>query len=376
MKALAISLAALAFVAGACSSTEESTSTTQDPARVAAVAGTYAGTVPCADCEGIEYRLQLNPDFTWEDSRVYRGESEEPVERGGTFGFDESGRIVLDDDDDGFRYFKKTGRGLVLLDVEGREITGNLAAKYLLTPTRREVKERVEPVSPERDAELREEGVDFAAFGNEPSWTVKIDDESGMTFSGMGLTTISTPPVKPARGQDASVLRYRGLTESHEIVVTITGGECADAMSGEKFTHKVRVQTRVTKEKNFREYNGCGKYLADARLAGVWNLAEVGRIKVNAEKYERGTPALEFDLDAARVAAFAGCNRMTASFSTEASTIRFGKFASTMMSCPDMALEKSLVKALDQKTYTYTLTDESLVLTARDGSKIVCRKPE
>lgn len=376
MKVLLIPLAGLALAAAACSSTEESTSTTQDPARVAAVAGTYAGTVPCADCEGIEYRLQLNPDFTWEDSRVYRGESEEPVERNGTFGFDESGRIVLDDDDDGFRYFKKTGRGLVLLDVEGREITGNLAARYVLTPTRREVQERVEPVAPGRDAELREEGVDFVAFGNEPSWTVKIDDETGMTFSGMGLTTISTPPVKPGRTQDANVMRYRGLTESHEIVVTVTGGECSDAMSGERFTHKVRVQARSTKEKNFREYNGCGKYIADARLGGAWQIAEVAGRKVDPSKYSKGAPELTFDLDQERVSAFAGCNRMTASFSTEASTIRFGKFASTMMSCPDMALEKSLGKALDQKTYTYTLTDESLVLTARDGSKIACRKPE
>jgi len=374
MKALAVPLAALALVAGACSSTEEATNTAQDPARVAAVVGTYAGTVPCADCEGIEYRLQLNPDFTWEDSRIYRGGSQEPVERGGTFGFDEGGRIVLDDDDDGFRYFKKTGRGLVLLDVEGREITGNLAAKYVLTPTQREVKERAEPVTPGRDAQLREEGVEFAGFGNEPSWKITIDDEAGMTFSGLGLTTITTPPVKPSRAQDANALRYRAVTEENELVVTVTGGECSDAMSGEKFTHKVRVQAKGTREKSFREYVGCGKYFADARFGGRWKLIEVGGKKIDASKFSKGTPELEFNLDDGRVGAFAGCNRLTGAFTTEGTTLRFGKFASTMMACPDMTLEKALSKALDQKSYTYSLTEENLVLTARDGSKIVCRK--
>jgi heat shock protein HslJ/uncharacterized lipoprotein NlpE involved in copper resistance len=378
MKALAVSFfVALAALAGGCSGAEEGMKTTQDATKATLVTGTYQGVVPCADCEGIAYRLQLNPDFTWTDSRTYKGRSEEPSEESGEYAFSDDGMIVLDrDGEEGMKYFRKTSRGLLMLDIQGKEITGNLAAKYVLTPVARETKERTEPIAPGRDAKLREEGVDFVGFGNEPAWSVTIDDEKGMTFSGLGLTTISTPPVKPNRAQDANVLRYRAVTEANELIVTITGGECADAMSGEKFTHKVRVQAKATRDKTFREYGGCGRYIADARFAGTWNLVEVGGKKVAPAKYSKGTPSLEFNLDEGRAAAFAGCNRMTGTFTTEGNTVRFGKFASTMMSCPDMALESALGKALTDRSYTCKFTDTDLVLTGRDGTKIVCRKPE
>lgn len=38
--------------------------------------GTYAGTLPCADCGGIETELTLNPDYTYRLSRIYKGKGD------------------------------------------------------------------------------------------------------------------------------------------------------------------------------------------------------------------------------------------------------------------------------------------------------------
>ena len=147
---IAISLASLVLVA--CSKTEnkkveEQTPVTTEAASEATVAdtahttenaldwnGTYKGILPCADCEGIKTELELNSDKTYEIKETYLGKGDgKPFESKGSFQFDNknSSIIELDKASDSRKYFVAEGY-LKALDMDGKEITGDLADKYQL----------------------------------------------------------------------------------------------------------------------------------------------------------------------------------------------------------------------------------------------------
>ena len=94
--------------------------------------GTYKGTLPCADCEGIETTLVLKKDHTFERTAVYKGKESHQIDDSGKFSWDNEGRVVrLEIKDENPSYKVKEG-SLVLLDREGKENTGELAEFYVL----------------------------------------------------------------------------------------------------------------------------------------------------------------------------------------------------------------------------------------------------
>lgn len=96
--------------------------------------GTYKGVLPCADCEGIETELELNADKTYELKETYLGKGDgKAFESKGSFQFDANNTSVieLDKTGDNRKYFVAEGY-LKVLDMEGNEITGDLADKYEL----------------------------------------------------------------------------------------------------------------------------------------------------------------------------------------------------------------------------------------------------
>ncbi|MBP6116949.1 MAG: copper resistance protein NlpE N-terminal domain-containing protein [Neisseriaceae bacterium] len=99
-------------------------------------AGTYEGTLPCADCEGIKTTLVLNADGSYERTSEYLkdvqpGEENTFTDKG-QFTWNEAGNIViLDEASDRTQYFVAENR-LEMRDQEGTAITGALADQYIL----------------------------------------------------------------------------------------------------------------------------------------------------------------------------------------------------------------------------------------------------
>lgn len=56
--------------------------------------GTYEGTIPCASCPGIEMKLTLKNDKTYELTSVYQEEKEGKFEDKGTFEFSKDGSFI------------------------------------------------------------------------------------------------------------------------------------------------------------------------------------------------------------------------------------------------------------------------------------------
>lgn len=95
--------------------------------------GLYEGTLPCADCEGIETTIILNQDKSFTITEEYLKEPNLAIESKGTFGWDKAGQVItLEAEDDLKRSYKVVENALLLLDSNGREIQGELAPLYRL----------------------------------------------------------------------------------------------------------------------------------------------------------------------------------------------------------------------------------------------------
>jgi uncharacterized lipoprotein NlpE involved in copper resistance len=95
-------------------------------------AGVYEGTIPAADCDGINVSMELFKDQTFEMSYEYIGKSTEPFIWKGKFKWDDTGNIIIIDIIDAPNYYKVEKTKLIQLDMKGKPIKGKLAENYVL----------------------------------------------------------------------------------------------------------------------------------------------------------------------------------------------------------------------------------------------------
>jgi heat shock protein HslJ/uncharacterized membrane protein/uncharacterized lipoprotein NlpE involved in copper resistance len=382
-KILLLSFFLMALIVG-CSSAPE---TVQDTKMISYLSnGIWLGSLPCADCEAIDYQLNLKPDFTYIQKFVYKGKSEEQFVDQGNWFFSSDSVIELNSYDFG-KMFLVSGKELILLDQYGDRIQSEFEEKYHLKKDASTVKE-VKEVEMIKDVNTINEtvesnpasyqdkfmnGIEFFARGNEPNWTLEIDLEKSIVFATMDDIKLTTPAVEGIKAQDSDVTLYRAKTENGELVVTVVRDNCEDGMSGEKFTYKVHIEAKSSSDANFKTFDGCGKFLSDMRLHDIWVMEEMTGFNLKKEKLQKGMPLFEFNLTENRFSGHAGCNQINGGITVVGNKITFGNMMGTLMSCPNMKIEKAVIKALDQKTVTYSI--DKLKLTLVSGkTKMVFKK--
>ncbi|TKR33597.1 copper resistance protein NlpE [Luteimonas gilva] len=105
-----------------------------------AFAGEFAGTLPCADCAGIDTKISLAGDGTYASAETYRGKSAEPVKSDGTWTAEDNGhRLRLDPNSksEQDRLFEVVGRNDIrLMDKDGNPLQGaqNSGLKRVAAP--------------------------------------------------------------------------------------------------------------------------------------------------------------------------------------------------------------------------------------------------
>ncbi len=95
--------------------------------------GSYSGVLPCADCPGIDTELKLDSDRTYRLISIYLQEGSRPDTVTGNFSL-EGNLLTLDNLVPGEKptKYKVEENCLKQLDQDGQEITGDLAAHYIL----------------------------------------------------------------------------------------------------------------------------------------------------------------------------------------------------------------------------------------------------
>ena len=206
------------------------------------ITGTYQGTLPCADCPGMDYQVSLYDDHTFSELVAYqgRGKGIASVETGTWQQTSDSTVIIRKKTDSSS--FELTEGNLLLLDTKGKRIEGVLASNYILKPIEGGDRRQVL-------AEKGKSGIRFTANGNEPGWTLDLDNRkiSFHTMNGDSLQA-TLPPARP-NTDTLKVYTTPGIT------VSIRNSMCSDDMSGLMRPNSVQVQIKD------KTYQGCGEYL-------------------------------------------------------------------------------------------------------------------
>ena len=376
-KILILSTIILLIIIG-CSSAPEFV---PDPKNVTFLTnGIWLGMLPCADCEGIDYQINFKNDYTFKQKSVYKGKSEEIFIDEGRWGFVSDSVIAVSGNED-YKMFLIQQDHLVMLDQDGNKIESSFEERYHLSKDDGTVKE-IMPVKPveevvEMNLNYYQEkflsGVDFIARGNEPNWTLEIDLEKSMSFAAMYDIKVKTPAVEGIKAQDSDVTLYTAKTDSGELVITVIKDKCQDNMSGENFPYKVRVEAKSPADSTYKTFEGCGRFLYDIRLHDIYVMEEMTGFNLKKEKLMKGMPTFEFNLTDMRFGGHAGCNQINGGISVVGNKITFGNLVGTLMSCPNMKIEKAVITALNDKTVTYSIDKMKLTLVS-GKTKMVLQK--
>ncbi|MDR3046269.1 MAG: copper resistance protein NlpE [Bacteroidales bacterium] len=101
--------------------------------------GVYEGVIPCADCSGIQVRLELTTDLTYKLMYDYQGKEPKNVSNlSGTFYWDKTGSfITLDGIKEGsYPVHYQVGENIIRqLDMDGNVIIDNWENAYILQKT-------------------------------------------------------------------------------------------------------------------------------------------------------------------------------------------------------------------------------------------------
>jgi len=95
--------------------------------------GTYWGTMPCADCSGIDTEITLN-DGKYTIKRTYLGvdnQEQSMFVESGSYTWNNETKILTFDNDPEQRYLVRNNT-LLALDQDGKEVTGELSELYIL----------------------------------------------------------------------------------------------------------------------------------------------------------------------------------------------------------------------------------------------------
>ena len=310
---------------------------------------TYAGLLPCADCAGIRYQIDLLPRSAFMQRTTYlRNGRDETTYELGAWSISVDGRtLVLDGGRDGVAYWAvQDARTLRKLDLQGDPIVSTLPYELKRTTG-------VPPIEPR----LRLQGM-FRSRADAPRFR---DCRSNLQW-----------PV--ARSDD-----FPALERAYNERRTSPGAELRTTIDA-RIERRPRAdgagtQPTLVVEHYVRAMPGdtCEPRTAQAGLANTrWRPIRIGERAVTVTGQQR-EPWLELDPRTKRVTGSGGCNRFSGSYEAGEGTLSFGPLASTRMACPGMETETAFLRALEG-TRRFRLVGRHLDL--EDGHGVVLARLE
>ena len=299
---------------------------------------TFAGDLPCADCEGIAHTLTLFPDGIFISRMVYKGRANSFREIG-NWSAEQGGKylILRRGGQAPQRYAIVNPDELRLLDSEGREIDSkmNLSLKR---------SSEVDPI----DEVLRMRG-EFSYFADAGLF---VDCKSGLRF-----------PVLESGDYAALERAYTGagLPSAAALVVTVD----ASVVRREKLEGEGEQEFILVKhfEKAWPGERCSSEHQEAIPLIGTeWKLVEIKGQPIQTAT-DRQIPTLLLNSEGNRISGMAGCNRYSGTYSIASSGLNLKPGPLTMMACIDsaMKLEKQFIGVLNSIN-SYRLDGDTLEL--------------
>ncbi len=311
----------------------------------------FTGTLPCADCPGITYHLDLWPDQTYQMRRVYLWTDDwRDGDQGGELGYwyaDPRGnRIILNGASEMPLYWEVKGTDrLRKMDMQGNPIESEL--NYDLTS----------------DGNLTQTDLEGVFLLGEMTY---------MADAAMFRECITGRSYPIAQEGDQHALTDAYLAEAdgpgEPLMVHVEGSlVMRPAMEGPD-----RRSLVVDRFIQTRPSVGCERQDASADLINTyWRIDRLRGEQVKGLPDRREPHLVLQDAPSQRLRATVGCNWMSASYERQADRLTIGPLAGTRMACPAPldSLEDALAQTLGA-VRGYRRTGNSLTLLDAEGEKI------
>jgi len=313
---------------------------------VGSLPATFTGLVPCPDCWGIRYQINLVPGAAYLQRMTYLLDGHDDsyyevgawsVSRGGT-------TLTLEGGRKGDTYWAVTDPStLRKLDAGGNPVDRNKPHELKRSPV-------VEPMAPR----ARLLGM-FRSMADAPrfrecrsglEWPVAMSDDY-RTLEHAYASRRSAPGAEllvSVQGRIEPLPKREGDGREPTLVVE----EFVSAMPGER----------------------CGG--GDSRSGledNRWRPIRIGDETVTLAEHQ-SEPWIEFDPKAKRVTGSGGCNRISGSYEVQKRDLRIGPLAATRMACPSMGIETAFFRAL-QATRHFRVSGRVLDLLDEGGGLLV-----
>ena len=294
-------------------------------APLANLPASFVGELPCADCPGIRYQLNLFPDRVFFSRMTYLGRSDDN-------NFDDIGTWVLSSDrstiilkggrDAPAMFRIKDENTLRMLDVEGRDIESPLNYELRRTKSMEALEPRLTMRGMYRyyaDAGL------FTECLTRRRWPVAQEKDNAALESAYAKARLTTGEelLVSLEGQVAMRPKVEGQGAQPTLVV-------------ERFVGVWPGET-------------CGARFSAAALENThWKLTRLGGKAVNVPAKQR-EPYLVLNNKTKRIDGFGGCNRFTGTYQQNGDRLTLEKIAMTFMACPEeMDTEREFIGVLEQ----------------------------
>lgn len=307
----------------------------------------YSGTLPCADCPGIRFDLDLRANHVYVLRMTYL-ERDRSVDDIGQWSIQQDEVLTLTGGDERpSAWAIRDVDTLEKLDIEGKPVESTLSHTIARQPAYTALEPRLTMRGLYRymaDAALFEE-----------------------CRTGLKLPVAMEGDNVALQTAYASVRREPGVP-----VLASVEGRIAPrpAMEGDRTVEMLVVDRFV----RFWPNESCGARGVTHELAGTrWVLTRLNDEPVDLSTLQR-EPFIALENNERRVTGHGSCNRIVGAYDTQSDRITFTQLALTRMACPNMDFESAFGKALNAAT-RWKISGAHLELFDADG-KVVARFEE
>ena len=303
---------------------------------------TFLGVIPCANCPGVEYRLELFADGAYYLRMTYQEREAGQLDDIGTWlRSSDGGVLALYGGREAPVMFAIAGPDrLDKLDFEGRPIVSEL--DYSLARTG-----RLDPLEPS----LHMRGM-FSYFADSASF------EECLTGRQMQVA------------MEADYLRLeqaymQARREPGEALLANLRGRIIERVNQEGAARPTLV---VEEFLGIWPRESCGARFSSAEFHETyWKLTQLEDEAVFVAERQREAHMIFRAGDPPSVFGSTGCNRFTGGFERDGAALRFSRFAGTMMACPDtMEQESAFHRAMDA-VRSWRIIGQHLELSDAEG---------
>jgi uncharacterized lipoprotein YbaY/heat shock protein HslJ/uncharacterized lipoprotein NlpE involved in copper resistance len=289
---------------------------------------TFTGTLPCADCPGIRYQLNLFPDDSFFLRTTYGDRPGGVKDILGSWTLSSDRRVVvLKGSNDAPELFSiRDAQTLRKLDADGREIKSMASYDLHRGPRLQPLDIRTTVRGSFRSAG---DGAEFVECSTGQRWPVATEGAL----------------------RDLEVTYRQTRKQPGDAVMVTLEGRVAPATEASRATGMLVVERVVRAAAS----ESCEPRFAGAPLENTyWRLTRLGSTAVPAlgGRGARSEAALVFSVEPRTVSGATGCNRLSGGYTLDGSAISFGA-AGTMAACPGTTqLETTFRNALrDARSY-------------------------